>query len=81
MGNLIVRALRGLFEVNSNVRLLMLGLDAAGKTTVLYRLKLGEVVHTIPTIGFNVESVQFKNVRSLLLRGLIHFNSLDSEFR
>ncbi len=32
-------------------RLLMLGLDAAGKTTVLYKLKLGDVVQTIPTIG------------------------------
>lgn len=30
---------------------LQLGLDAAGKTTVLYKLKLGEVVTTIPTIG------------------------------
>ena len=29
----------------------MLGLDAAGKTTILYEMKLGEVVHTIPTIG------------------------------
>lgn len=29
----------------------MLGLDAAGKTTVLYKLKLGEVVTTLPTIG------------------------------
>merc|ERR550537_2185886 len=32
----------------------MVGLDAAGKTTILYKLKLGEVVTTIPTIGFNV---------------------------
>merc|ERR1711935_902101 len=38
------------------------GLDAAGKTTILYKLKLGEVVTTIPTIGFNVEEVQFKNI-------------------
>lgn len=36
----------------------MLGLDAAGKTTVLYRLHLAESVHTIPTVGFNVETVQ-----------------------
>mmetsp|Transcript_10388 Transcript_10388/g.24963 ORF Transcript_10388/g.24963 Transcript_10388/m.24963 type:complete len:183 (+) Transcript_10388:63-611(+) len=43
-------------------RLLMLGLDAAGKTTVLYKLKLSEVVTTIPTIGFNVETVQYKNL-------------------
>ena len=33
------------------MRLLMLGLDAAGKTTILYKLKLGETVTTIPTIG------------------------------
>jgi ADP-ribosylation factor protein 1 len=32
-------------------RILTLGLDAAGKTTILYKLKLGEVVTTIPTIG------------------------------
>ena len=43
-------------------RILMVGLDAAGKTTVLYKLKLGDVVTTIPTIGFNVESVEYKNV-------------------
>jgi ADP-ribosylation factor protein 1 len=40
----------------------MVGLDAAGKTTILYKLKLGEVVSTIPTIGFNVETVQYKSV-------------------
>ena len=40
----------------------MVGLDAAGKTTILYKLKLGEVVTTIPTIGFNVEAVTYKNV-------------------
>ena len=44
------------------MRLLMVGLDAAGKTTILYRLKLGTVVTTIPTIGFNVETVHYKNV-------------------
>ena len=43
-------------------RILMVGLDAAGKTTVLYKLKLGELVTTIPTIGFNVETVQYKNI-------------------
>ena len=43
-------------------RILMLGLDAAGKTTILYKFKLGEVVSTIPTIGFNVETVKYKNI-------------------
>ncbi|KAL6044685.1 Arf GTPase arf1 [Balamuthia mandrillaris] len=45
-----------------DVRILMVGLDAAGKTTVLYKFKLGELVTTIPTIGFNVETVKYKNV-------------------
>ena len=40
----------------------MVGLDAAGKTTILYKLKLGDNVQTIPTIGFNVETVEYKNL-------------------
>lgn len=44
------------------MRIVMVGLDAVGKTTVLYKLKLGEVVTTIPTIGFNVETVEYKNI-------------------
>ena len=44
-------------------RVLMLGLDAAGKTTILYKFKLNEQVSTVPTIGFNVETVTpIKNV-------------------
>lgn len=42
---------------NREARILMVGLDAAGKTTILYKLKLNETVTTIPTIGFNVETV------------------------
>ncbi|XMA10098.1 hypothetical protein WAI453_002889 [Rhynchosporium graminicola] len=45
------------------MRILMVGLDAAGKTTILYKLKLGEIVTTIPTIGFNVETVEYKNIQ------------------
>lgn len=45
-----------------DMRILMVGLDAAGKTTVLYKLKLGQVVSTIPTVGFNVETVTYKNI-------------------
>ncbi|KAK4471616.1 hypothetical protein MN116_005027 [Schistosoma mekongi] len=48
---------------NKEMRILMLGLDAAGKTTILYRLKLGSSVSTIPTVGFNVETVTYKNVK------------------
>ena len=48
---------------NKQMRILMLGLDAAGKTTILYRLKLSDNVNTIPTVGFNVECVSYKNVK------------------
>ena len=48
---------------SKEMRLLMLGLDAAGKTTILYKLKLGQDVTTIPTVGFNVETVTYKNVK------------------
>jgi ADP-ribosylation factor protein 6 len=48
---------------SKEMRLLMLGLDAAGKTTILYKLKLNQDVTTIPTVGFNVETVTYKNVK------------------
>ena len=48
------------FDKKANI--LMLGLDSAGKTTILYKLKLDTLVTTIPTIGFNVESVKFKSL-------------------
>lgn len=54
-------ALKSLFG-KKEMRILMVGLDAAGKTTILYKLKLGEIVTTIPTIGFNVETVEYKNI-------------------
>ncbi|CZR59093.1 probable ARL1-ADP-ribosylation factor [Phialocephala subalpina] len=54
--------LSGFLWSKKEIRILILGLDNAGKTTLLYRLKIGEVVTTIPTIGFNVESVTYKNL-------------------
>ncbi|XP_058510192.1 ADP-ribosylation factor 2a [Solea solea] len=50
------------FFGKKEMRILMVGLDAAGKTTILYKLKLGEIVTTIPTIGFNVETVEYKSI-------------------
>ena len=50
MGNLFASLFKGLFG-KKEMRILMVGLDAAGKTTILYKLKLGEIVTTIPTIG------------------------------
>jgi small GTP-binding protein len=62
MGNLITRLLDS-FSSKDPKRILMLGLDAAGKTTILYKLKLGETVASVPTIGFNVETVEYKNLK------------------
>lgn len=54
-----IEKIRDLYHSFSSrdVKIVMLGLDAAGKTTILYRLKLNETITTIPTIGFNVETV------------------------
>ncbi len=40
----------------------MLGLDNSGKTTILYKLKLGKAETTVPTVGFNVETIKYKNI-------------------
>merc|ERR1712113_757122 len=61
MGNLFSNIWKRMVGTRE-MRILMVGLDAAGKTTILYKLRLGEVVNTIPTIGFNVESVEYKNI-------------------
>jgi len=48
---------------NTEVRVLILGLDNAGKTTILYKLYAPDrVIRTMPTIGFNVENVVYKNL-------------------
>ena len=61
MDGLFTRLLES-FAGKKESKILMLGLDAAGKTTILYKLKVGEVVQSVPTIGFNVERVTYKNV-------------------
>jgi len=61
MGNVFASLFKGLFG-KKEMRILMVGLDAAGKTTILYKLKLGEIVTTIPTIG------KFLNFRTFLVK-------------
>ena len=62
MGNMFNSLWAKLGSKKINERILFLGLDAAGKSTILYKLKLGEVVNTIPTIGFNVEEITYNNI-------------------
>ena len=45
-------------------RCLCLGIEKSGKTSLLYTMKLGEVVTTVPTIGFNVETLDFGSKKS-----------------
>ncbi|NXC73041.1 ARL11 protein, partial [Anhinga anhinga] len=53
MGKLVSKGQR-----KRDARVVMLGLDFAGKSTLLYKLKSGQAVETCPTVGFNVESLQ-----------------------
>lgn len=41
-----------------SLHVVVIGLDSAGKTSLLYRLKLREFVETIPTKGFNMERIK-----------------------
>jgi ADP-ribosylation factor protein 1 len=94
MGNIFQKLLQRINK--SEIRVLIVGLDAAVKTTLLYKMKLGEVITTskrikkiynliflflnsslfqlVPTIGFNVETVQYKNVNITgLLKNIFFF--------
>lgn len=57
-----LRQALGLLPADRKIRVLMLGLDNAGKTSILYRLHLGDVVTTVPTVGVNLETLQYKNI-------------------
>ncbi|KXS16966.1 ADP ribosylation factor 79F [Gonapodya prolifera JEL478] len=61
MGSAISKIFGGLLG-KQELKIILVGLDSAGKTTILYKLKLGEAVMTLPTIGFNVERVVWKNL-------------------
>eukprot|EP01100_Stratorugosa_tubuloviscum_P006491 TRINITY_DN27_c1_g1_i1.p1 TRINITY_DN27_c1_g1~~TRINITY_DN27_c1_g1_i1.p1 ORF type:complete len:180 (+),score=65.45 TRINITY_DN27_c1_g1_i1:70-609(+) len=47
---------------NKEHKVIIVGLNNAGKTTILYKLVLNQVVETVPTIGSNVEQVKFRNI-------------------
>ncbi len=58
-----VEKLASTFSSPKPTKILLLGLDGAGKTTVVYQLKLNEYLSTVPTIGFNVETIEYKNLK------------------
>mmetsp|Transcript_31147 Transcript_31147/g.54756 ORF Transcript_31147/g.54756 Transcript_31147/m.54756 type:complete len:184 (-) Transcript_31147:174-725(-) len=63
MGLLFSSLWSKIFASSKKYKICMLGLDNAGKTTILFKLHLGEVVETQPTIGSNVEEIKVNNLR------------------
>eukprot|EP01122_Echinamoeba_exundans_P012946 TRINITY_DN5563_c0_g1_i1.p1 TRINITY_DN5563_c0_g1~~TRINITY_DN5563_c0_g1_i1.p1 ORF type:complete len:211 (-),score=22.01 TRINITY_DN5563_c0_g1_i1:144-776(-) len=61
MGGVFQKVWNPLFA-KREVRIITVGLNSSGKTTMLYKLKLGEIHSVIPTIGFNVETISYKNI-------------------
>lgn len=58
MGTSLSRSIARYWSRNER-RLLLVGLDAAGKTTILYHLRLGKAIASIPTVGFNMETIRY----------------------
>lgn len=62
MGILVSRVWQRLFGHDAESKIVIVGLNNAGKTTILYQLHLGQVVFTQPTIGSNVEEVKHDKI-------------------
>ena len=63
MGFLFSKVVELFSKSSSNFKIVILGLQNAGKTTILYRLSIGQLVSTQPTIGSNVEEISINNVK------------------
>jgi ADP-ribosylation factor-like protein 1 len=64
MGGFFSKVWTKLFKSAKELKLMMIGLDFAGKTTILIRMQTGEKASsTRPTIGFNLEQINFKNFK------------------
>ena len=63
MGFIFSKILDFFSRSRNNFKIIILGIQNAGKTTILYRLSLGQLVQTTPTIGSNVEEISYNNVK------------------
>ena len=63
MGFIFSKILDFFSRSRNNFRIIILGIQNAGKTTILYRLSIGQLVKTTPTIGSNVEEISYNNVK------------------
>ena len=59
----LINKLQSISKINQQYKIIIVGMNNAGKTTILYKLSLDEVVVTEPTVGSNVEEVQHKNLK------------------
>ena len=63
MGFIFSKILDFFSRSRNNFKIIILGIQNAGKTTILYRLSIGQLVKTTPTIGSNVEEISYNNVK------------------
>ena len=63
MGFILSKIIEFFTRSRNNFKIIILGMQNAGKTTILYRLSLGQLVKTTPTIGSNMEELQYENVK------------------
>ena len=50
------------YKTKNQRRVLLVGLDAAGKTTLLFRLYSGKTLNTVPTVGFNAKTFNYQGL-------------------
>lgn len=65
MGGFMSKMWQWIFSL-PEFKIITVGLDNAGKTTIVYRLVLNDVVATTPTVGSNVEELVYKNLKFLV---------------
>ena len=63
MGFIFSKILDFFSQSRNNFKIIILGIQNAGKTTILYRLSIGQLIKTTPTIGSNVEEISYNNVK------------------
>ena len=63
MGFLFSKIIDFFSRSKNNFKIIILGIQNAGKTTILYRLSIGQLVKTTPTIGSNVEEISYNNIK------------------
>lgn len=70
MGSTSSKVFDPLFE-KKDLAFAFVGLDNAGKSTMLKQMNLGRIVQTMPDIGLIVESVKYRNIKRVFQRFIL----------